>query len=296
MRRREAASHVAAAAFLAIACLLLPGQGSAQGPFAILSEPVRVRGADAPGDFASRQLQHARVREARRDTDTRLRALFARHGFTYPAAEVYLRAFKRERVLELWARNAGTGRFVKIEEYPICALSGELGPKSRQGDEQVPEGFYHIDVFNPWSQYHLSLGLDYPNRADRLRSGGRQPMGGDIFIHGDCKTVGCLPLTDEKIEELYWIAVQARDAGQATIPVHIFPGRMHDAGMRDLELAAAGDPSLRAFWRNLKQGYDYFEQARDVPDFVIDARGRYRFAAYDGLPMNVVEAAAIYRF
>ena len=83
--------------------------------------------------------------------------------------------------------------------------SGTTGPKRLQGDFQVPEGFYHINEFNPNSNYHLSMGLNYPNSSDRILSDSLRP-GGEIYIHGSCVSVGCIPLNDDEIEELYLIA------------------------------------------------------------------------------------------
>lgn len=103
--------------------------------------------------------------------------------------------------------------FRLIKDYQICSLSGELGPKRQQGDLQVPEGFYWIDRFNPASNFYLSLGINYPNQFDRIL-GKSGELGGDIFIHGGCVTIGCIPITDDKIKELYLIAVEAKSNGQ----------------------------------------------------------------------------------
>jgi murein L,D-transpeptidase YafK len=112
----------------------------------------------------------------------------------YPG-EVYLRWLKRDAVVELWARNGGK-RFKLIAEFPILKSSGGPGPKRREGDLQVPEGFYVIDRYNPKSNFHLSLGLNYPNAADRVHADPERP-GSDIFIHGSNVTVGCAPLGDK---------------------------------------------------------------------------------------------------
>lgn len=252
-----------------------------------LGSPGAVRAGEQA--FVRAQLGFPRVRAARDNRAARVHALFTGQGIDPTRAQVYLRAFKRERILELWARPDGAGPFRKLGEYPICAVSGGLGPKRRQGDEQVPEGFYAIEEFNPWSSYHLSLGLNYPNRADRLRARAGTRLGGDIFIHGDCRTVGCLPMTDELIEELYWVAVQARAAGQKEIPVHIFPGRMDARGMAALERLAAGNPSLLSFWRELKPGYDHFEATREVPEMGIGEDGRYTAPAVAAFPFGTYQ-------
>ena len=152
------------------------------------------------GDFAERQARSARVVAARAEKTETVRALFAAALVPYPPARLFLRAFKREQVLELWA-GPKTGSLTLVKTFPVCARSGTLGPKRRLGDLQVPEGAYRIDRFNATSNFYLSLGVDYPNASDRiLGTPGR--LGGDIFIHGDCVTIGCLPITDDLIKEL----------------------------------------------------------------------------------------------
>jgi murein L,D-transpeptidase YafK len=170
--------------------------------------------------------------------------------------EVFFRLIKTSRKLEVWARNQGDATFQVVGYYPLAATSGTLGPKRHAGDGQVPEGFYHIDRFNPLSAFHLSLGLDYPNAVDVLATG-LADHGGDIFIHGSNVTDGCLPLTDARVEEVYLLAVAARAAGQANIEVHIFPFPLTEA-----EFARRATSPHAAFWRELAPGYAYFEQHR----------------------------------
>src|SRR5690606_7945323 len=136
--------------------------------------------------------------------------------------------------------------------YPICARSGILGPKEKQGDGQVPEGFYYINRFNPVSNFHLSLGINYPNEADSRRNP-KGNLGGDIFIHGSCVTIGCLPLTDNLIKEVYLLSIHAYANGQTKIPVYIFPFRMTDDQMMTYISQYSDNPSLVNFWKNLKQ-------------------------------------------
>jgi murein L,D-transpeptidase YafK len=177
-------------------------------------------------------------------------------------------------VLELWAEGA-EARYLLIGRYTICASSGTLGPKRREGDGQVPEGFYRLNHFNPASGYHLSLGLDYPNTADRLASSSRP--GGAIYIHGDCVTIGCIPITDDGIEEIYVAAVLARSGGQVMIPVHIFPTRLTDDAMGALARDHTSSTELVRFWQNLKEGFDRFERDRRPPRVEPGPDGRYRF-------------------
>lgn len=209
-----------------------------------------------------------RVRAARSAREAAVRALFARAQIDYPAAGLLLRAFKQEGQLEVWARSQGP--LALIATYPICARSGGPGPKRRAGDGQVPEGFYQVTQLNPASSFLLSLRVSYPNKSDRLLGG--KSLGGDIFIHGDCVTIGCIPIQDGPIQELYLMATDARPG---PIDVHIFPARMTGAGWAALRQQAA--PGLRAFWENLREGYLFFEERHTAPRVAIDARGRYSF-------------------
>lgn len=190
-------------------------------------------------------------------------------GVAYPPRELFLRAFKREGELEAWARGDGD-RFSLVRTFPILTASGDPGPKRREGDRQVPEGFYRIDRFNPLSSYHLSLRVDYPNASDRERSDRERP-GFDIYIHGGSQTVGCLPIGDDGIEALYVLADEAdnRDG----IPVHVFPARM--TGEAWVRFAAA-HPAHAEFWAELRPGYEAFEESRRLPEISVDAAGRYR--------------------
>jgi murein L,D-transpeptidase YafK len=243
-------------------------------PDSVLVRPTPILPTE--GSFALSQLRNERVLDARVATRFHIKRLFHERGIRYPAADVFMRIFKRERSLELWVRPEDGEEFALLKTYSICALAGELGPKRVQGDAQVPEGFYFIDFFNPRSDFHLSLHLDYPNRRDRITGIEGTNLGGDIFIHGGCNSDGCLAVTDDGIRELYWIAVEARATGQQRIPVHIFPARLEDEDL-DLLLAAFRDtPGLGYFWQSLKPGYDFFEQNRRVPHIAVDDDGYYR--------------------
>ena len=227
----------------------------------------------AAGDFLAQQRRYDRVAAAWRDHRVDVRARFDAAGAAWPPRGLFLRAHKREGELELWAAPREGKRLVRVRTLPICAASGTLGPKARAGDGQVPEGFYAIARFNPRSSYHLSLGLDYPNAVDRARAAGQAP-GGDIFIHGSCVTIGCLPLEDGPVSWLYLTAVLARDAGQLRLPVHVFPCRM---GTTACEQALAGlsadDAEREAFWEELRPFYEAFERDRVVPSVRATAAG-----------------------
>lgn len=151
---------------------------------------------------------------------TRLQPPFQRASVAYPPKHLTMLAFKEERRLELWAGTPP--RAVFIRDYPVLAASGGPGPKLVQGDGQVPEGVYRIPFLNPNSRFHLSIKLDYPNAFDRqkAKSDGRTRLGGDIFIHGNAVSIGCLAMGDEAIEELF---VLVADTGLANTRVVIAP-------------------------------------------------------------------------
>lgn len=218
--------------------------------------------------FRAQQHQFPKVRAAYALHEADLHALLRRNGIPAGQLELYLRAFKVGRRLEAWGRPYGTGEFVLLRTYRLAGTSGTLGPKRRAGDGQVPEGFYSINRFNPDSKYHLSLGLDYPNAAD-LRHTAPDP-GGDIFIHGSNVTIGCLPITDAGIRELYVLAVEARAAGQTSIAVHIFPFELTAEN-----LARRVASPHTGFWQGLVAGYQYFEDYHQLPCVSVDARGTY---------------------
>ncbi|WP_224366039.1 L,D-transpeptidase family protein [Hyalangium versicolor] len=215
-----------------------------------------------------------RVAAARQNRTHALSELFASAGLQYPPGELYLRAFKQERELEVWAGARGQP-LVKVKTYPFCAASGELGPKRQQGDLQVPEGFYTIDLFNPWSDFHLSMRVSYPNESDRILGG--RPLGGAIMVHGDCVSIGCIAIQDDPIEELYVLTLDSRAKMGREVPIHIFPRRLDAEGMAALEKLPYATPSLVAFWRGLEPGWRLFEESHRPPRVSVDAKtGAYR--------------------
>ncbi len=183
---------------------------------------------------------------------------------------VFLRIFKAERVLELWMRGQAGADYRLFRTYPIVAMSGELGPKLREGDRQAPEGFYdvHRDQMNPRSSYHLAFNLGYPNEYDRSHD----RTGSFLMVHGSNVSIGCFAMTDEKIEEIYTLVDAALTAGQESFAVHIFPFRMTAQRMRE-----ARDHRWFDFWNELRPGYQYFEDRRAPPGIVVRAR-RYSIA------------------
>jgi murein L,D-transpeptidase YafK len=228
---------------------------------------------DDETDFKNYQLSCSRVSDACKKYDDTLSKEFKKKGIAYPPKDIYLRAFKSQNEMELWARNTETSEYKLIKTYRICSISGALGPKRAQGDRQVPEGYYFIEEFNPKSDFYLALGLNYPNFSDSLL--GKGNLGGDIYIHGGCVTIGCMPMTDDGIKELYTVCLNAYMNGQEYIPVHIFPTRLTKNGLSYLNREFGKDPAKQQFWTDLKAGYEYFEKYHKLLPVMYSPDGRY---------------------
>ncbi len=224
------------------------------------------------GDFKSEQKTHTRVKEAYSQKEKLVKGYVTKAGLDYDSVKIYIRALKKEKEVQIFAKDKNHKQYKLIHTYEFCKLSGQLGPKRKRGDGQVPEGVYYIDRFNPWSNFHLSLGINYPNASDKKKST-HSDLGGDIFIHGNCVTIGCIPLTDEKIKELYVLCVEARNNGQLKIPVHIFPFAMDEK--YNVILNSKGNAELLAFWQNLKKIYVEFETSKQDLSVSVDGNGNY---------------------
>ena len=188
-------------------------------------------------------------------------------GLSY-GLPIFIRIFKHSGELELWMEYQH--RYKLFKTYPICTYGwGGLGPKLRRNDSQAPEGFYFVTPrqLNPYSSYHLSFNLGYPNRYDREH--GR--TGGALMIHGNCVSLGCFAMTDRLIEEIYALADGAFRGGQPFFRVHIFPFRMTPANMEKRK-----NSRWIEFWRNLKEGYDFFQRENRPPNVTVKTN-RYVF-------------------
>lgn len=139
-------------------------------------------------------------------SERRLKHLLADSDFIIYPKKLTLIGLKNEQVLEVWAEHKG--KKIHLESYPFTAFSGQLGPKFKEGDRQIPEGIYGISYLNPNSKFHLSMRISYPNAFDKkmARLEKRTNLGGDIMIHGKDRTIGCVPIGDDAIEELYFLA------------------------------------------------------------------------------------------
>jgi WD40 repeat protein len=173
---------------------------------------------------------------------------------------VFLRIFKADLQVELWMKQ--TDRFVLFATYPICAWSGQIGPKLQEGDSQSPEGFYTIgkDQLNPNSHYHRAFNLGYPNLFDRAHN----RTGASLMVHGGCASIGCYAMTDPVIDELWLLVTAALNGGQERVGVHVFPFRLTEE-----RLAAFGWHPWAQFWQEMKPAYDFFEENHIPPQISV---------------------------
>jgi hypothetical protein len=180
-----------------------------------------------------------RLREFGDAARGRMKADFVKAGVSYPPSRVILLVLKQERRMEVYAAAGGTNRYVRA--YPILAASGGPGPKMREGDRQVPEGIYPIELLNPNSSYHVSLRVGYPNEFDRAQAKkeGRTKLGGDIMIHGKALSVGCVALGDPAAEEIFTLAA---DVGIQNVTVI--------SGPLDFRRASPPSPTNHPAWVN----------------------------------------------
>ncbi|MDF1812852.1 MAG: murein L,D-transpeptidase [Verrucomicrobiales bacterium] len=190
-----------------------------------------------------------------------------------PGRPVFIRIIKNENRkghLEVWLENPATKKFEHLKTYRIARFSGRLGPKTREGDFQAPEGFYYISRkgLNPVSNYHLSMNIGYPNAYDRAKG----YTGSFIMIHGSSVSIGCYAMTDNSIEQIYTLVDRALAKGQKFVRVHCFPFEMSEEN-----LEKHSDSKHYQFWKNLQEGWDWFEENKRPPNVSVSG-GKYVFS------------------
>ncbi|MEP1442716.1 MAG: murein L,D-transpeptidase family protein [Hyphomicrobiales bacterium] len=200
---------------------------------------------------------------------------------------IFIRIFKKEAELEVWKRKS-SGKYALLKTYEICAWSGDLGPKFKEGDRQAPEGFYRVTpgLMNPNSSFHLAFNLGFPNAYDRSR----ERTGSFLMVHGACSSAGCYSMEDAQIEEIYAMAREAFLGGQKAFQVHAFPYRMTAENM-----AIFQNDKHMPFWRTLKRGYEHFELTGVAPKVDSCNRGYvFNAKATDGGKFNAKNACPAY--
>ncbi len=207
-----------------------------------------------------------RSQKAIASVKSKLKQQLAEKGLTY-GSPVFMRIFKQSNELEVWIKKGKT--FQKFKTYKICKYSGKLGAKTKEGDKQAPEGFYFVtpNQLNPNSRYHLSFNLGYPNAYEKEKG----YTGSALMVHGKCKSIGCYAMTDKNIDEIYALAHSALEYGQPFFRVHAFPFRLKNNKLKRYKNNPWYD-----FWKNLQEGYQYFEQHKIPPNVKVE-NGKYVF-------------------
>lgn len=223
--------------------------------------------------FKTAQLGNKRVRVAYDNKWVGLQAQLETKKIDKTNFDVYFRIFKLEKEFEVWIKNKTEQKYILLKTIPICASSGELGPKRKQGDYQVPEGFYEIATFNPNSSYHLAMKINYPNQSDKLKKTATD-AGGDIMIHGNCVTIGCIPLENGPVEEVYILATEAKNK-KNDIDIAIYPCRFTEKNNQ--LLAKNYTEEKNKFWESLKKPYAHFNKNNTLPKITISKTGDYQF-------------------
>lgn len=198
---------------LALFSLVLTTSIIALGVGPWLAKWVRVKGQPAVDNIPAKTRGYTVAQRLEQYGDVvagRLTPAFSAANVDYPPYEMAYVAFKDERQLLVYARNAASEQWRFIKQYRVHAASGVPGPKLAEGDRQVPEGIYQAQFLNANSRFHLSIRLDYPNDFDRKMAfhDTRSGLGGDIMIHGNAVSIGCLAMGDEGAEDLFILAAQ----------------------------------------------------------------------------------------
>ena len=178
----------------------------------------------------------------------KLETLFRAEKIDYPPSAMTWICLKQERLLMLFAEDKA-GQMRRVLSYPIIGASGVAGPKLKEGDMQVPEGFYKIAGFRPNLVAHMGLDVDYPNATDRshAKEDKRRNLGSDILIHGSRWSTGCLAMGNEPIEEMFVLA--------------------HDTGIKNISLVFAPCDLTKT-----KADVDFKKQPNWLPKLYADLR------------------------
>ncbi len=220
-------------------------------------------------------IQRFKMPEVYAKMEDSLKKQFDKAKLIWPPQSMFIRSFKYDRQLEVWVKNKPDDPFKLFKTYKVCMQSGTMGPKRMEGDYQVPEGFYHINELNANSNYHLALGISYPNASDKILSDPSRP-GNSIYIHGNCVSTGCIAVMDVPVEELFILSSYVKAQGQEFIPVHVYPVRYNVKKSAEyLESSLKDNTSLREFSNQLKKVFDYFELKKQLPIIMVNRKGEY---------------------
>lgn len=223
-------------------------------------------------------------------------------GVNYPPQCVVFRNFKLEGEFEIWGGN--TDKNLKlIKTFEVCAADFSPGPKLQQGDYKTPEGFYElrtlIDSKLRWMWIDLDdetlfdvgqvgvgssykLFLPYPNNYDRKRTrenlGSSVSTGGEICIHGNCASAGCISFQNNLYSAVYLFAQHQNRQRYGNPTIHTFPFRFTEALKKDFadDAENMNEKNTLDFWNNLEKGYKLFNENPKQLKWSVNQNG-YKF-------------------
>jgi murein L,D-transpeptidase YafK len=229
----------------------------------------------AIGDTATNML----LQEAYQTGDivNSLPRLIGDQGLVYSNIDMLLRVFKKDLNVSLWIRPHNTGQAYRmLKTYEITdSIVSMLGPKSILGDQLTPEGIYTLEFYPSfrWSDFYLAFKVSYPNDADEQRRrfwGIEGKAGGAINLHGCCVSIGCIPVGNPAIEELFFL-FRANQENGSEIPIHIFPFKFRtEQGRRLLKIYENSKKSYYDFWQGLIDIDEAFLLNKQIPLIKVD--------------------------
>lgn len=225
--------------------------------------------------FKTKQLSYSNVQKAYSTVQKHVDSTLKKHALQHEELQLYIQVFKLEKKVEVWAKNERDTALVIIDSFKICFSSGQMGAKRRRHDLQVPEGFYHINSFNPKSTNYLALGINYPNPSDRIL-GEKGNLGGNIALHGGCISVGCVPISDVGMSKLYIYCIEARNNGQIKIPVTIYPAEMTKDRHQQFLADWFFNQVHYGLWSDLRTAYKLFRETKEIPQVIFLKNGRHK--------------------
>jgi len=210
------------------------------------------------------------------EREKEITAMCKAKGVKFPIKNLFIRIFKADKSLEIWALDNTSTSYKLVKSYPLQNFDAGAGPKFNADDEQIPEGVYAINAFDTAFNDFPAVKLNWPNKADKL-NGDNDTMKQDIFIYGGNENMGKIPLGGESdiSRDIFYITFKAYELSKGIIPVHIFPFKMGKKEMKLAKETYASNITSIQFWDNLQPVYQKFESNKRLPIITIDKRGRY---------------------
>ncbi len=208
--------------------------------------------------------------------------LIKQKGLKYDRLDILLIAYKKDLLVQIWIKEKNfNSKFLPLTSFKITDSSVAIpGPKSKYGDRLAPEGYYTLKYYPSfrWSDFYLAFRVSYPNEADLIRRrywGISNKSGGDINIHGSCISIGCIPIGNPDMEELFFL-IRANQKNGSNINVLLLPFDFKKIGLHDQKKDAYNDNrKLYDFWQSLEKIDKYFQNTGMIPRLSVDQTTGY---------------------